>query len=354
MPKVVLFLGAGASRAFDYPTTSEFVHNLTDSVSSEEKRILNSLIRAPTITDIEHVLQTLDPLIALASNSYVETIFNQSPPNIPLVDGSVYWRDFIRWCRSLKDTIISELHRQYEFDRTKLKKVTDAYDPVFGELSMSKDIQHIDVFTTNYDSVIEHYCTNGMKTYQFACGFVRDSRSGREFWNPEELGRWKLDKGFGIKLYKLHGSLDWRETDDNRIERVSTEERVSRATRRYKRNILIYPAQKNYVTEEPFRRLMKYFEEVLNQHDLCLVIGFSFRDPLINGTFLDFLGAERKRRLMVVSPNASTDVKNNLLGDNKKLEKQVICIDKPFGEPETFSLIFDTLEDKLIKAREEE
>ena len=219
---------------------------------------------------------------------------------------------------------------------------------------MSND--SLDLFTTNYDSVIEHYYTDGDEIVQFTCGFVRDSRSGREFWNPEQLGKWKLesDKGLGIKLYKLHGSLDWRETDDNRIERVPTEERVSRVTRRYKRNILIYPAQKDYITEEPFRRLMKYFTETLNQHSLCLVIGFSFRDPLINGVFLDFLGAERKRKLIVVSPHASTDVKNNLLENKKKLEKQVICIDESFGPSDTFGFIFSALEGEPLKPQEEE
>jgi len=333
---------------------SEFVQNISGAIPPNEKRILDSIMRSPDVTDVEHVLQTIDPIITFDSNPYVQTLFKQSQPNIPLTSGSANWRDFINWCGTLKDTIISELHRQYEFDRTRLRKVVDAYNIVFGELSMPNDC--LDLFTTNYDSVIEHYCTDGEEMVQFTCGFVRDSRSGREFWNPEQLGRWKPErnKGLGIKIYKLHGSLDWRETDGDRTERVPTEERVSRVTRRYKRNILIYPAQKNYVTEEPFRRLIRYFEVVLNQYNLCLVIGFSFRDPFINGAFIDYLTAERKRRLVVVSPNASTNVKDNLLGGNKKLEKRVTCIDKLFGEQETFGLIFESLEGKPIKPPEEE
>lgn len=347
MPEVALFLGAGASRAFDYPTTAEFVQNLTEVINPNEKRILESLMRAPDVSDIEHVLQTIDPIITFSSNPYIKNLFQHSQPTIPLISGSVNWRDFIKWCSSLKDTAIGELHRQYEFDRTKLRKIADAYGILFEKLQVLNQYQYLDIFTTNYDSIIEHLCTEGEQVVPFTCGFIRNSRSGREFWNPEQLRKWKpKGRGLAIKLYKLHGSLDWRETDDERIERMPTEERVSRTTKRHKRNILIYPAQKNYVTEDPFRRLMRHFEEVLNQYNSCLVIGFSFRDPFINRDFLDFLNAERKRRLIVVSPNASTDAKTNLVEGNKKLEKQVIYIDEPFGEPDTFNWIFPAVEGK--------
>jgi len=349
MPRATVFLGAGASRVFDYPTTEEFVRNL--SLSQNGKRILNSITRAPEIKDSEHILQTIDAIITFNSNTYVQAMFKQSQPSIPLVDGSVVrWNEFVDLCSSLKETMIIELHRQYQFDQRKLQKVIDTYHPLIEQLSKVNESQLLDLFTTNYDSVIENYCEESDKEVQFTCGFSIGTRGRREFWNPEQLGRWKgeFGKGLGIKLYKLHGSLDWRETDDGRIERIRTEEKVSPEIRRYKRNILIYPAQKDYLTEEPFGRLMKYFEEVLNQHNSCLVIGFSFRDPFINRTFLDFLRAERKRGLIVVSLNASADVKNNLLKNEKKLEKQVTCFDKPFGEPETFNLIVQALEGKPI------
>ena len=97
------------------------------------------------------------------------------------------------------------------------------------------------------------------KQIDFTCGFELERFTRRQFWNPELFN--EVD---GLKLYKLHGSLDWRETNDGKIERLSTEEQVSGATKKYKRNILIYPAQKEYVSEQPFIALMNYFERVLN------------------------------------------------------------------------------------------
>ena len=355
-PKVALFLGAGASRAFDYPTTLEFVGNLTDVLGADEKRILNSILRSPEVSDIEHVLQTLDPIIDFNSNSYVQNLFKKSQVRINLVDGQVSWNDFVRWCKRLKETIISELHRQYEFDRSKLQQIIDTFNELDSILSEINRVGELHIFTTNYDSVIERFCIDSGREIEFTCGFRTDFRSGRQFWYPEELKDWKFDedRNEGIRLYKLHGSLDWRETEDNRIERMPTEEEVSKTTRRYKRNILIYPAQKSYAIGEPFKPLMNYFEVVLNEHDLCLVIGFSFRDPLANSTFLDFLRASRKRRLIVVSPNASKGVDENLIGEEKRLRKQITCLDKLFGEEETFEVIREALTPKPKKTEEEE
>jgi len=71
----------------------------------------------------------------------------------------------------------------------------------------------------------------------------------------------------------------------------------------------------------------------------CLVIGFSFRDPYINRIFLDFLRANPKRKLIVVSPTASENVKENLVHENRRLKRQILCLDMSFGEQRTFIAI---------------
>jgi len=262
-----------------------------------------------------------------------------TPPYLTLEGGGLHWEPFIKLCKKLKEDIISELHRQYELDENKREKIEECYDRLFDSVyfhvpksTRAKEFGQMHVFTTNYDSVVEYYCAE--KHIDFTCGFELERFSRRRFWKPE-----LFRKPQGLKLYKLHGSLDWRETNDGRIERVPTEEQVSKITRRYKRNVLIYPAQKEYLTEEPFRTLMDYFEKVLNEHDACLVIGFSFRDPYINRIFLDFLKANLKRRLIVISPTCSRNVKENLVHENKRLKRRILCLDMSFGEQRTFIAI---------------
>ena len=344
MPKVALFLGAGASRAFDYPTTREFVDNLREVLAEREKRVLDSFLKTPDVSDVEHVLQIIDRVIDFDSVPYINKLFRGKAVFSINIEGNVFrWHDFVETCKRIKEKIISELHRQYEFDENKLEKIIECYDGLFDSIYFSvpksiraKELKTTHVFTTNYDSVIEYYCAK--KQIDFTCGFELERFTRRQFWNPELFN--DVD---GLKLYKLHGSLDWRETNDGKIERLSTEEQVSGATKKYKRNILIYPAQKEYVSEQPFIALMNYFERVLNAHDVCLVIGFSFRDPYINRVFIDFLRANPNRKLIVVSPTASKNVEENLLQGDKKLKKQIICLDMLFGEEKTFKEIRNTL-----------
>ena len=344
MPKTALFLGAGASRAFGYPTTLEFVNELKDVLKPLEKTILNSILKSPKVSDIEHVLQKLDPIINPESIDYLGGVLKGSSISTQIFGTEVKWETFISSCQKLKQSIIAELYSQYEFNRTKLDEIIKCFTALGSILCDVNQLKELHVFTTNYDSVIENYCIYCDKQMEFTCGFRTDRRSGRHFWYPEELKKWDRSKRAGrIRLYKLHGSLDWRETADGRIERVPTEERISPRTRRYKRNIIIYPAQKNYAVEEPFRRLQKYLENVLSQHDLCLVIGFSFRDPLVNNTFLDFLGVNNKRRL-VISPHAIRDVEENLTIGEPKLRKQITSLNMRFGEEDTFRAIEEALQ----------
>jgi len=359
-PKVALFLGAGASRAFGYPTTLEFAQTLKKVLSNEEKRIYESMLAFTQTPDIENVLRILDLTIEFCSIPYAQALCKHADFSVDSNGGKASHlildlNKFVSSCKNLKGTIVNELHTQYEFDRNRLSDIIAYYNSLDLILGQFNRAAKLHIFTTNYDSVFERFCIDSGREIEFTCGFSTDYRSGRQFWSPEELRNWKYDeiRSQGFWVYKLHGSLDWRETEDEKIERVPTEEKVSSRTRRYKSNILIYPAQKNYETEEPFRRLQKYFVEVLNRHKLCLVIGFSFRDPAINNVFLDFLGFNRKRRLVVVSPSASVNVDTNLVSGGEYRE-QIECIDKPFGKKVTFESISETLARIFRETRNEE
>ena len=62
---VTFFLGAGASRAFGYPTTKEFLAVLRGHLGGQESELLSALTEVPEISDIEHVLEILDQVTEL-------------------------------------------------------------------------------------------------------------------------------------------------------------------------------------------------------------------------------------------------------------------------------------------------
>lgn len=254
MPEVALFLGAGASKAFGYPTTLDFVSNLKEVLQSIEKSIFESILKFPNISDIEDVLRQLDPITNVGSNDYVQTMFRGSTipqPNQLGVEMKI--NIFFNFCETLKQSIINELYSQYEFDESKIKKIVEYYDLLRVILANINKNPELHVFTTNYDSVFERYCNNTNILNDFTCGFKTDKRSRREFWHSEWLKNWKFDpnRNKGIRLYKLHGSLDWREMTDGRIERVLTEDRVSSRSRTYKKMHLFIPHKRTTQPKTP-------------------------------------------------------------------------------------------------------
>lgn len=190
MPKTALFLGAGASRAFDYPTTLEFVDKLRDVLEPLEKSILNSILKSPKVSDIEHVLQTLDPIINPESIDYLQGVLQGSPISMQIFGTEVKWGTFILTCQRLKQSIITELFSQYEFNSTKLDKIIKCFIALDSILCDVNQLKELHVFTTNYDSVFESFCIHCDKQMEFTCGFRTDRRSERHFWHPEELKKW--------------------------------------------------------------------------------------------------------------------------------------------------------------------
>ena len=54
---------------------------------------------------------------------------------------------------------------------------------------------------------------------------------------------------------------------------------------------------------EPFRTAYEYLQQTLNHTALCVVIGFSFRDPAVNETLRSALNENGRLRLIIVEPS---------------------------------------------------
>jgi hypothetical protein len=108
-----------------------------------------------------------------------------------------------------------------------------------------------------------------------------------------------------IQLFKLHGSLNWRERKDGTIVRVSPEE-MTRKSRRYKRNLVIYPAEKYKPEIEPFKTLHELFLDRFTESRIVIFLGFSFRDEYLNSLFRQ----ASKKKIIIILPHASEFLKD--------------------------------------------
>ena len=341
-PKVALFLGAGASRAFDYPTTKEFLTNFGKTLDGVFTEVVGAFQKFKKVYDIEHILRICDVFIDLNSNELIAEILRGYPPILlrELKMIKLTWDDFINVCSYIKKEAIKALYTQYQFDEGKVSKIVSLYGRLFEDLVGFNRNGRLDIFTTNYDSVVEEFCENAEIDVNFIDGFIPSPRSKRLFWRPKKAFEMDFSKDAVLKLrlFKLHGSLNWGERNKGNIEKV-IETQVEDFPR-YRRNVLIYPAQKTYEEEEPFSVLYKYFRDASKTSRVFIVIGFSFRDDLINGIFVDHLRAHPRHRLIVVSPNATKNVEENLLqGKKRRLAKKIAIIDQEFGKDETFELL---------------
>lgn len=251
-----LFLGAGASAAFGFPTTQEFLYNLQTKMAVEaktpENEILQALAEPYGNQDIEQVLEILDqvvehetPLLKFLDHHKVPMPSRATYAGL----GTLPWKDFSQIAASLRRIVRDELFIEYRFKLEKWEQILRVYEDVLNALSSQGDIIH--VFTTNYDSVVEEGLLHS-NNYAAADGF-RTGASGMGEWDPRVFDERQTDHKVKINLYKLHGSLSWRMEKTGRIARVPTEEKVAQEGGRFAENVLLYPASQKATDRGPIR-----------------------------------------------------------------------------------------------------
>jgi hypothetical protein len=89
----------------------------------------------------------------------------------------------------------------------------------------------------------------------------------------------------GVRLLKLHGSIDWAWDDTDGERGTMTQHRVRRVEAgdtSSGRPALVFGSRAKLQAEGPFLALLAQFEEALSWSRRVIVVGYSFRDPHIN------------------------------------------------------------------------
>ena len=133
------------------------------------------------------------------------------------------------------------------------------------------------VVTTNYDRVAEYACNSKGILFQtgFAPGYVQK-------W--ESTGRVKFSHGAKasrvVKIWKVHGSLDWFRTRDERTVGLPIFELPCANYT----PLIVTPGLNKYekTYEDPFRTTINGADMALRSASAFLCIGFGFRDQHIH------------------------------------------------------------------------
>ncbi|ADL12273.1 SIR2 family protein [Acetohalobium arabaticum] len=276
--KYSFLLGAGASVPAGIPPLEQlyelYVENLTkreiDLISLMEDRFAKDdyNFNLKLLLKILNLFKELDqePIKSLFINTDNELINNLD----------------------LVSTMIKKLKRLIRKECTVEKSNIDYLLPLRRFIY---NIDSLQVFTLNYDLLIETLC----ELYQinYTDGF-------RLTWQPDLLE----DKSFDLRLYKLHGSSMWYETEDERklkIPVTNYDGKLEYFLGTELSNLLVYPKKNSC---EPFQKLLHYFGLHLLETEILICIGYSFGDSLIKQQVLEGLKNNPQLHIYLVSPHA--------------------------------------------------
>lgn len=270
---VCLFIGAGASRACSLPDVAGLEQHLRTSLSGEE---LAGFERLLSDRNLEQVLSRLRRIAALleGTTDEVDCLTGDQASNLD-----------VEICRRIVD---------------KLAVDPDAMDPMLRLASWAAraDYHHpLELFTVNYDLLIEGglealgvpYFDGFVGTAQarFRSDFVEASSGEDREWLP----------AFLVRVWKLHGSVNWAWNTDPRptVVRLGTSVPDSHPA-------AIYPSDAKYDESRrvPFVVLQDRLRKALAQPEtLTLITGYAFGDQHLNE--MVFEAARRRPRSEIIA-----------------------------------------------------
>lgn len=289
--RVVLLVGAGASKPLQIPTMAEFWPILLANSHSEEENLALELLletaKDETTSlppDLEKLFEMVDRYETFYRILWEDANFGFQSHALQFI---LPYQPLLPWFReNPRDQFLRKCghaSRGISWIKTNLSKMMEAfytkqfdqsevlalYQPIFSFLGDGLGINNIVVFTTNYDTVIEQYCRySGLKLVD---GF---QKSGPNLiWNPVEYYKGTNPSQKSVTLFKLHGSLTWKKIGNEIFEFGMSAESMPGG------KALIYPTEtKEYPFEEPFKSAYKSLDSSLKKAEFAIVIGYSFRD----------------------------------------------------------------------------
>lgn len=185
-----------------------------------------------------------------------------------------------------RDDVFGELHKELVYKLVReLELDPQLVDYLQPLVRSSHHPAPPDIATLNYDLSVE--------TAAAAAGIA--CSTGVDHWAETGLLEWPDS---GVRLMKLHGSVDWGLDDNGRF----TTDVPARANRSA---ALIFGQREKLRAPGPFLQLLETFRSSLYRHSALVVIGYSFRDSHVNELLHQWMTTGAARRIVLVDPYAT-------------------------------------------------
>lgn len=300
--QIGLLLGAGASSYMGLPTTKEIMADVENDLC--KNHVYQCLKPQEKFEDLEHLFEFFKlegkktPLID--GSGILENA------QIRITDGTVTVREYFNTVNVLRTKLRGLLVQKYylrseDIDKQKLNSV---YGSLFN--FCFQDNSDLDIFTTNYDNLIEKFCELNTNDYHYVDGFEVDG-DNLVFNNSALTKSFEEENRKIIRLYKIHGSIDWGNLIDS-----GTKSTVRKYYDKDLSSPLIIDPDLTKNPEEgfPMNHLYEQFAKKFLKYELCIIIGMSLRDHHINEIILKRIGTGKPT--IFVSPSINVDFSKNL------------------------------------------
>ena len=164
----------------------------------------------------------------------------------------------------------------------------------------------LNIVTTNYDRVAEYACNSMGALFQtgFAPGYVQK-------WESTERVRFSHGAKASrvVRIWKIHGSLDWFRTADERIVGLPV---FAFPSANYI-PLIVTPGLNKYekTYEDPFRTTINGADTALRNASAFLCVGFGFRDQHIHPKIIERC-RERNTPIVVLARTMTDEAKDFL------------------------------------------
>lgn len=351
--RTVLFFGAGASEPFGIPTMKQFVTDferiLNDSGTEDEREMYDNIKG-----NLEEQLHRQIDLEAVFT--VIDGIINYSPKRLSLL--SLYSATGFRNPKNIDVKICKSLRKKFQsFVREKciipsefFRRISSVYKDLFNKLWDSSESKPGNVFksnascrycttwpifTTNYDTCLEHYWR------QIAKVSLNTGSRVREATRTWVLDPSKFIQREGLKLFKLHGSISWLIEPDGTVTEEQTIMGRDLLGRQFVGELMLYPIQQKELYLEPYISMLKELNYELKTNQNWIVVGYSFNDPVIREIFIK--NSDENKKIVLLHPEAQKLIDQKL---SDIAFGKIASLNEKFGKKD-FQSVNSTIVDQL-------
>lgn len=310
---IVFLLGAGASKDAGLKTSDEMTHEVELRLKGEWKRY-EKLYNAVKAGILYGYALKGEPKVEVNIEEFVNVLTELSQCK----DHTIF--PFIAsWNMELKETAGENFDNIKDFRDAIIQVLVNEWvnlpDPQTASyyVGLQKFASalgsNLRVFSLNYDVCVESACgrENVFTGFSHVAG-----RKGR-IWN-DRMMRDDHGQTKPIRLYKLHGSVDWREEDGHVVSYESPSKCDDAGDYR-----LIFGTQNKLRYTDPYLVLLSEFRKFAADAKIIICVGYNFQDKHINTILHSAFTKEAKTKLLMVSWSREADREPRQMAERERV-----------------------------------